>query len=262
MSKQQPTNVRKMIQRLALLGGALFILGLVLTAIDWKRGSRLAQDIHIKIQPISGNHYIVDEDVLKIILDKTNQDLETIVIGRLNTRTIEDSLKADPHVLDAEVYVDAKDHIYIEIEQREPILRIKDNAGRDYYLDKEMGIAIPPSEHDVARVPVATGEIPNYRDRYWESSVNRLTSLYHVAKYIFEDDFLRPLIEQIHMEKDGDMTLVPKLGHHNIIFGSDDRLEEKFRHLKIFYKEALPYHGWEKYKALSLKYKGQVVGVK
>ena len=78
----------------------------------------------------------------------------------------------------------------------------------------------------------------------------------------YEDPFLRPLIEQIDMDKRGDMTLVPKLGHHTIAFGNDERIEEKFRYLRIFYKEALPYHGWEKYSEISLKYAGQVVGIR
>ena len=260
MTKKVPTNVRKMIQRLALLGGALLILGLLMTAIDWKLGSSLAKDIHINIKPIDGHSYIIAEDVKKIIRDSTGQDIENIIIGNLNIRSIEAKLKNSPYILDTEVYVDAKDHIYIDIEQREPILRILAENG-NYYIGKD-GHRIPLSSRDVARVPVATGKIPKYRHRYWESSVNDLTTLYQVANYIYQDDFLRPLIEQINMDDNGELTLVPKLGHHNVEFGNDIRLEEKFRYLKIFYKEALPKHGWEKYRTISLKYRGQVVGVK
>ncbi len=260
MAKKAPASTKKTIQRLALLGGVLLIIGLLMTAIDWKMGSSLARDTHINIKPINGSRYIAEADVIDIIERKTRQDISTIVIGNLNTRAIEDSIKANPYVLDAEVYVDARDHIYIEIEQREPILRIIAESG-NYYISKT-GHRVPVTKNDVARVPVATGKIPNYRDKYWESSVNDLTMLYRVADYLYHDDFLRPLIEQIHLDEKSNMFLVPKLGHHNIEFGSDERLEEKFRYLKIFYKEALPYHGWEKYKTISLRYEGQVVGVR
>lgn len=258
MSKKN--NTRRSIQRLALLGGALFVIGLLLTAIDWKLGSALAKDIHINIKPIDGSSYINDEDVLKTIKDSTGQDIENTIIGNLNLRSMEEKLIASPFVKDAEVYVDAKDHIYIEIEQSEPILRIIAESG-NYYIGKN-GQRIPLSKRDVARVPVATGKIPKYRDRYWESSVNNLTTLFRVADFIYQDEFLKPLIEQINMNEKGELVLVPKLGHHNIEFGNDERLAEKFRYLKIFYKEALPDQGWEKYKVLSLKYEGQVVGVK
>ena len=258
--KKIPTNVQQMIKRLAFLGGGLLILGLLMTAIDWKLGNSIAKDTHINIKPIDGHSYIIAEDVKKIIRDSTGQNIENIKVGSLNIRAIETSLSNSPFITDAEVYVDAKDHIYIDIEQREPILRILAENG-NYYIGHD-GRQIPLSPRDVARVPVATGKIPKYRHRYWESSVNDLSALYRVAKYIHEDDFLRPLIEQIDMDDNGELILVPKLGHHNIEFGNDIRLEEKFRYLKIFYKEALPYHGWEKYRKISLKYKGQVVGVK
>jgi hypothetical protein len=36
----------------------------------------------------------------------------------------------------------------------------------------------------------------------------------------------------------------------------------KFKNLKIFYKQALPKVGWDKYKLINIKYINQVVGVK
>jgi cell division protein FtsQ len=260
MAQKIPANTTRTIQRLAILGSILFVIGLLMTVRDWKLGSALAKETHINIKPVDGNTYIVAEDVKKIIRDSTGQDIENIVLGNLNIRSIEEKLKSNPFVLDAEVYVDARNHIYIEIEQNEPILRVIASTG-NYYISKS-GAKIPLSSRDVARVPVATGKIPKYRADYWKSSVNDLTTLYKVANFIHQDDFLRPLIEQIDMANYGNLILVPKLGHHSIEFGNDERLEEKFRYLKIFYKEALPQHGWEKYKTISLKYRGQVVGVK
>lgn len=261
MAKKIPKPVNKMFQRLALFGGGLFIIGLVLTATDWRKSSKLTADADINIKTIDGNAYITTDTVIKIIRRDTRQDLNTILIGNLNIESIELALRKNPFVLDAEVYVDSRNQIHIDIEQREPIVRIMDAEGRNYYLDKT-GERMPVSNNAVGRVLVATGYLPPYRKEYQKSSVHKLTSLYVVAKYIYEDDFLRPLIEQIEMNKGGEMTLVPKLGHHLIEFGTDERLEEKFKYLKIFYKEALPYHGWEKYKKVNLKYKRQVVGVK
>jgi cell division protein FtsQ len=36
-------------------------------------------------------------------------------------------------------------------------------------------------------------------------------------------------------------------------------LEEKLEQLKTFYKEAMPYEGWKKYRTISVKFKGQIV---
>ena len=43
---------------------------------------------------------------------------------------------------------------------------------------------------------------------------------------------------------------------------TDKVVEEKFSKLKVFYKEAIPYEGWEKYKSISLKYDKQIVCAK
>jgi cell division protein FtsQ len=52
------------------------------------------------------------------------------------------------------------------------------------------------------------------------------------------------------------------LGRQKIVFGSAETSEEvrdKFNRLKVFYKEAMPFEGWNKYTEISLKYEGQVV---
>lgn len=262
--KKSNTVNKTTLRRLALFGGTLFAIGLILTAIDWRMGSKLNEETNINITGADGRMYITEDTVIKIIRRDTRQDLKDMQIGNLNTKSIETALRKNPFVLKAEVYVDGRNHINIDVEQRKPIIRIIDKDDNNYYLDIE-GKRVPISNNDVARVPVATGDFSAYRNS--EEKINiterqKQTHIYQIAKYIYEDEFLQPLIEQIDMDQKGDMTLVPKLGHHTILFGSDERIEEKFRYLKIFYKEALPYHGWEKYSKINLKYAGQVVGTR
>jgi cell division protein FtsQ len=52
------------------------------------------------------------------------------------------------------------------------------------------------------------------------------------------------------------------IGDQKIVFGtaySEEEVKEKFKRLKIFYKEAIPYEGWAKYNEISVKYDGQIV---
>ena len=266
MAKKKISNPvnKTTLRRLALLGGILFAIGLILTAIDWRMGSKLSDETNINITGADGRMYITEDTVIKIIRRDTRQDLTDMQIGNLNTKSIENALVKNPFVLKAEVYIDGRNHIHIDVEQRKPIIRIIDKENNNYYLDIE-GERVPISNNDVARVPVATGDFAKYRNSEEKINISerqKQKHIYQIAKYIYEDEFLRPLIEQIDMDQRGDMTLVPKLGHHTIAFGNDDRIEEKFRYLKIFYKEALPYHGWEKYSEISLKYAGQVVGIR
>jgi len=73
---------------------------------------------------------------------------------------------------------------------------------------------------------------------------------------------LQSLIGQIHRKHNGDFVLIPQVGGQKIVFGtafSDLEVEEKFRKLKVFYKEAIPYEGWNTYEEISLKYNKQIV---
>jgi cell division protein FtsQ len=261
--KSNPID-QQTLRRLALLGGGLFAIGLILTAVDWRMGSKIDEDTSINIKGADGRMYITEDTIIKIIRRDTRQDLTDIQIGNLNTKSIEMALKNNPFVLNAEVYIDGRNRIHIDVEQRKPIVRVIDKNNISYYLDIE-GAKFPVSNNDVARVPVATGDLSDYRTeegRLVISEGQKQLYLHQIAKYIVEDEFLQPLIEQIDMDERGNMTLVPKLGHHTIEFGNDERMEEKFRYLKIFYKEALPYQGWEKYSKINLKYAGQVIGTR
>jgi len=70
------------------------------------------------------------------------------------------------------------------------------------------------------------------------------------------------LIGQSYLEKNGDFVLIPIVGDLKIVFGpanSDKSVIDKFTRLKIFYKEGIPYEGWQKYTEINLKYDGQIV---
>jgi cell division protein FtsQ len=72
----------------------------------------------------------------------------------------------------------------------------------------------------------------------------------------------RSLVGQIHLEKNGDFILVPLVGDQKIVFGSaytEEEVTEKFKKLRVFYNEAMPYAGWLTYKEISLKFEDQIV---
>ena len=76
---------------------------------------------------------------------------------------------------------------------------------------------------------------------------------------------LKPLIGQAYLDQYGDFVLIPLVGEQKIIFGfasSNQQVEDKFRRLKIFYEEGMPFEGWQKYSEINLKYDGQIVGRK
>jgi cell division protein FtsQ len=93
-------------------------------------------------------------------------------------------------------------------------------------------------------------------------SIRNLDDIYRISSYVCNDAFLSAQIGQINLEKNGDFVLVPQVGGQKIIFGSartNEDVAEKFKKLTIFYKEGLPYEGWDKYEVINLKYDKQIV---
>lgn len=239
----------------------LVTIGVVLSSVQWKETSPSA-GLQIDIKPLAdGHNLITGEDIVKKIDRSFGFPLEGTPLNNIDIERLERILEEDPFILKADAYVDAGSVINIRVLQREPVLRIIDNNGLNYYLDKD-GIQMPPSEHFTARVLVATGSIPPYVPNFLEREKHLLQDVFHLAAQIREDPFLGPLIEQIYVSNRGEMSLAPKVGDQKILLGRYVDMDEKLENLKIFYQEGVPYEGWRKYKVYDLKFKGQVVAVK
>jgi len=141
--------------------------------------------------------------------------------------------------------------LVINVDQRTPVLRIK-NAIEDYYLDPT-GIRIPTSPKYVERILIATGTIP-------DETVKR--NLLKMTDYVNKNQFWSAQIEQVFIQANGELLLVPQVGDCLIEFGTPEDYEIKFRNLKAVYQEGFKNIGWNRYKLISVKYRNQVVCTK
>jgi cell division protein FtsQ len=80
-----------------------------------------------------------------------------------------------------------------------------------------------------------------------------------MALFFDQHPEVSPLFDQIYRDASGDLYVTPKLGSHVVQVGSAENLEEKFDNLIALYTRGLPQAGWETYKQVSVKYRGQVV---
>jgi cell division protein FtsQ len=83
--------------------------------------------------------------------------------------------------------------------------------------------------------------------------------LFTLAKFIENDNFFNSFIEQIFINENSEIELIPKIGKFTILLGNIDDLEEKFDNLKAFIQIGLSREGWNKYETINIKYKNQVV---
>lgn len=237
----------------------LLITALILVSAVSRKKNSFADNTSVEVVPLeSGEKLLSDRDVRQNLLRAFGNTLEGTELASLEVERMERVLEEDPFVLDAETYVGQSNTLHVRIRQREPVLRILDNRGGNYYLDKDAA-KMPVSRNYTARVIVATGNIAPYTADFQKKKRNSLKDVFHLTNYLMADPVWSTFIQQIHVNNAGEYILVPLVGDQKIILGSIRNLEDKLNRLKIFYQEGMPYSGWRAYKSLNLKFNGQVV---
>lgn len=238
---------------------------LILISVFWMRSiqnarTQKSQKLNIEIVRASPENELINEDDVKSHMAKFFQkDWRKVKIQSLNLKELESYFNKMSIVHHAEVFVDATEKMHVIIYQRDPILRVVDMVGNQFYIDIE-GRKISNSVHYSARVPVATGQIPELSGNdIWKKGNEAYQQLFKVAKEISQDVFCKALIEQINLEPNQEVTLVPKIGNEKIMLGAIDELGNKLDKLKIFYQDGLPYQGWNVYQTIDLRNNNQVV---
>lgn len=240
---------------------SLISVALVFSVMS-KRDSRV-QDLKVHFNKNYGKSLIGKKELIALLGQHVGYDIVNAKISELPFDTFEDFLERDSRIHKAEFYIDKLNRVAVVIDLSEPIVRVNPKEGKGFYLD-QYGNRIKLNDKSTVRVPVATGFIDGYREGFVDAE--KKTSLYQVydlAKRLYDDpQFLSPLVEQIYVDENNDITLVPKVGREKIFFGKFDNVDNKFYRLSEFYRRGLPKEGWNKYKELRLDIKDQVVGRK
>ncbi len=248
-----------------LVSGACTLVGFV----EAEQYSRPCKKVEIRIGYGAADMLITKKNVDSVIM-KTAGMLKGKPLGYINTGSIENAIRNLAYVAKVSVFENDEGTLFVEIRQREPLLRIINKKYESFYLD-ESGALLPVNPNFSARVLVANGFIddsymknPNYRvnilalsDSVYYDSL--MTSLYQLTMYITHDNFLKAQIAQIYVNEYREFELIPRIGNHVILLGNTDDLDGKFRRLYAFYKLGLNTIGWNKYNVINIKYKNQVV---
>lgn len=208
---------------------------------------------------IPGADNFIEREEIDAILKQSQGELVGRSLEEINIHQIEKALKSNPYIAFAKVYVDMDGLIKIEVKQRQPILRILNAGGQDYYIDSD-GLKMPMSPNFTANVLVATGNIlEGFGGKVDTLLTPMADGLYKTALFIKKDTLWNAQIEQIYVNDKSDIELIPRVGSQRIILGDADSLETKMRNLLAFYKQAMPMVGWGAYKTINLKYINQIV---
>lgn len=253
----------------------LLIIGLVVSLgfVNKEQDSLLCKSLDVKVNQEDDLYFLDKLDVAKLIYDRGDS-----IVGQpkssINIPELEKALNSHADIANAEVYISIDGEVKVEVKQRKPLIRIINVNGDSYYIDKE-GKLMPLSDKYTAKVLVANGNILEpFASRYMYSmedikkdslanANSMLDELFAMAKYITADKFWNAQVQQIYINKERDMEIVPMAGDQKIIFGDTSAMDEKFKKLMIFYQQGLNTTGWwDKYSTINLKFKNQIVCTK
>ncbi len=240
--------------------------------VDSRRSKMECNDVVIRILDTLGQSFVEPEDIHLVVLNKFGE-LKGQKLSSINIALLEKIIDNNPFVADAEVFSSIDGKLNIEVLQRRPVVRVVNFSNESFYVDDE-GVFMPLSEKYTARVPLANGyifnretelkiqdpDVKNINDSLSPASIMR--DVYNVSLFVAQDDFWNAQIEQIYVNSNGDLELIPRVGRHSIILGNGKDLKEKFDRLFLFYTDGLNKAGWDKYKTINLKFKDQVVCTK
>jgi cell division protein FtsQ len=212
----------------------------------------------------SAKHRFVTEDDIMNLIRSTGVRVTGVKKCDIPLTFIEEKVKTFKELRVVEVWFSTDRKLHIYVDQREPVMRVVASYGGDFFVDRE-GVIM--RRHNLYTPHLQILEIDmlfnpeqmtgtNIYDS--EKTVN-LVRAFELVKYIRDNSFWDSMIDYLSMSRDGRVTMIPRLGNHVIELGKTENYEEKLNNLFVFYREAMPVAGWDKYKVVNIEYKGQVV---
>lgn len=243
---------------LYILSWCISVTGLLvlMSFINAKKNGLGCKNIKIIVP---GTQAFVSQTDVYGIIEENNGALVGKPLKYLPFQEIEDKLKLNPFIKQVRVFSDMDGTVNVKIEQREAVLRIINNVGNDFYID-DSGVKFPISKLYAPHITVANGNIAERFDGKQDTiSSKTVKDLYKVATFLTTDSLWNSQVEQLYVNEERDIEIVPRVGNQKIILGDADSLERKFGKLLVFYKQIVPKAGWGTYKTVNLKFSNQIV---
>jgi len=220
--------------------------------------------IVIDIKDSSDYHFVTRKQLLYLAYGNSAR-----IIGRpvkdISVLDIENRINVLRELRVAEVYRTIDGNIHIYADQREPVMRVMPDNGGDFFIDED-GVVVRRRNLYTPRLHIVGGNINissamlngvSVLDTSIKNSI--LKDIYHLVNYINDDDFWSAQIDQIYVDGNDEIDLIPRVGNQIVHLGTIANLKGKLRNLEAFYDKVLPEVGWNKYSLIDLEFKDQIV---
>jgi len=238
------------------IGGGM--LTLLIAAIG-KKNKDVCSSYTINIKSNQDNFFIDVKDISKLLISAVGQDLKGEKITDINLRQLEQLLKDNVWIRNAEMWFDNRNVLHVSVGQREPIARIFTTTGSTFYIDSAK-VRIPLSDKMSARVPVFTNFPDNQPMKKKDSIL--LNDIKQTAVYINNDSFWKSQVAQLDINEQQNFEMIPVVGNHIVRLGDGKNINKKFNRLMSFYNQVMNKTGFDAYSIIDVQYEGQVIGTK
>jgi cell division protein FtsQ len=230
------------------------ILGAYLGVSLWFTGQQMNRltlhDVVVNIADSQACHFITPAEVTGF-LDKQGIRTTGNRLRDLNRDQVKNTVKSLSGVKDALVYTTPDGTLWLMVSQRTPVMRYI-SPWSSYYIDSD-GREMALSDNWTARVLTVTG--PADKEFLKDSLFNLVVS-------IRDEEFYDALIEEIVINPDHTLEMIPRVGDQRIFFGDLTNFDWKLKKLQVFYHQGLPNTGWNTYSRIDLRYSNQIVARK
>lgn len=225
--------------------------------------TRNCRRVEIVIKDSLSNRFVTPGGLFSMVQNDHKQVLGQ-PISEIDLIAIENELKQIKELESAEVYYTVDGVLYIEAEQRDPIMRIITSYGNSYYIDNE-GVIIPHTGVYTPRVIVVSGSISVPDEIISEGNINMLnddnilSQIVGLVKELNSNELWSGQFEQVWVTEKGNIELIPRVGNQLIKLGLPGRAHERLQNLEAFYLGMIGDVGWNKYSEINLMFEGQIV---
>ena len=220
--------------------------------------------IEVVIRDSSEYHFVTQKNLLNLLNNGSGKIIGKPA-GEISVKEIENRINVLRELKIAEVYMTIDQKLKVYVDQRDPVMRLMPESGGDYFVDED-GVVVKKRNLYNPRLHIVSGNITisstmlegvSVLDTVIKNTI--LRDIYYLVDYIRDDDFWSAQIDQIYVDNDNEIDLIPRVGNHLIHLGSAENFEGKLRNLRAFYEKVLPVTGWNKYSLINLEFRDQIV---
>lgn len=205
---------------------------------------------------------VSDADIRQMIEDKQIK-IVGVPLKDIDLEEIAQQLQENPYIKKVNEVRFSSTKLRIVVTLKNILLHVYTQNGNQFFVDDE-GYMLPFSMVVQENVPIANGKITDafVEGKNVNNSNTNLHRVYRIAAYMNSNDFYRAQFRQLYVTTTNEVILVPTVGRHKILFGTDENMEEKLFNLQQTYQQGLAYMGMDQYASLDLRYKNRVIAKK